>query len=73
MRRQPATVLFLLTDFVEQRDRFFRVLRENRVLDHLGVDHVLELKLIERENGDHLHETRGEDLALGELYAEFVL
>ena len=37
---------------------------ENRVLDHLGVDHVLELKLVEREDRDHLHQARGEDLAL---------
>ncbi len=65
-------VFFLLANFVEQRNRFFQLF-ENRVFDHLGVDHVLELKLVEREDRDHLHQARGEDLALRELDAKFVL
>ena len=65
-------VFFFFADFVEQRNGVFELL-ENRILDHLRVDHVLELKLVEREDGDHLHQARGEDLALRELYAEFVL
>jgi hypothetical protein len=63
-----VAVFFFAADFVDQRDGFFELF-ENRILDHLGVDHVLELKLVEREDGDHLDQTRGKDLALGELYA----
>ena len=65
-------VFFFLADFVEQRNRVFQFF-ENRVLDHLSIDHVLELKLVEREDRDHLHQARGKDLALRELNAEFVL
>ena len=46
---------------------------ENGILNHLGVDHVLELKLVEREDGDHLNQARGQDLALRKLDAQFVL
>ena len=64
-----ALAIFLFfTDFVEQRNGIFQFL-ENWILDHLGVDHVLELKLVEREDRDHLHQARSEDLALRELYA----
>ena len=59
-----VAVFFFAAYFVDQRDGFFELF-ENRVLDHLGVDHVLELKLVEREDGDHLHEAGREDLALG--------
>ena len=65
-------VFFFLADFVEQRNGLFQFF-EDRILDHLSVDHVLELKLVEREDGDHLHQARGEDLALRESYAKFVL
>ena len=59
-----VAVFFFAADFVDQRDGLFELF-ENRVLDHLGVDHVLEFELVEREDGDHLHQARGEDLALG--------
>ena len=59
---------FLAADIVDQGDGIFELF-EDRILDHLGVDHVLELKFIEREDGDHLHQTRGEDLALGKFDA----
>ena len=65
-------VLLFFADFVEQGNGVFQFF-ENRILDHLGIDHVLELKLVEREDGDHLHQARSKDLALGEFYAEFVL
>ena len=60
------------SDFVEQRNRIFQFF-ENRILDHLRVDHVLELKLVEREDRDHLHQARGQDLALRELQVQFGL
>ncbi len=71
-RSGALAVFFFAANFVEQRNRFFKFL-ENRVLDHLSVDHVLELKLVEREDGDHLHQAGSKDLALGQLYTEFVL
>ena len=37
---------------------------EHGILNHLGVDHVLELKLIERENTDHLHQPGCQHLPL---------
>ena len=70
--RGAFAVFFLLADFVEQGNRLFQFFKD-RILDHLGVDHVLELKLVEREDRDHLHQAGGEDLALRELYAKFVL
>src|ERR1700756_2116082 len=65
-------VFLFFADLVEQRNRVFELF-EDRVLDHLSIDHVLELKLVEREDRDHLHQARGKNLALRELYAEFVL
>src|SRR5208283_2003542 len=65
-------VLFFLADFVEQRNSVLELF-EDRVLDHLGVDHVLELQLVERKDGNHLHQAGREDLALRKLNAEFVL
>ena len=68
-----AVAVFVFTAyFVDERNGFFELF-ENRVLDHLGIDHVLELKFIEREDGDHLHQARGEDLPLREFDAQFVL
>ena len=71
-RGGALAVFFFLADFVEQRNRFFQLF-ENRILDHLSRDHVLELKLVEREHRDHLHKPRRKDLPLRELDAEFVL
>ena len=65
-------VFFFFADFVQQGNGFFQFL-ENRVLHHLSIDHVLELKFVEREDGDHLHQARSQYLALGETYAEFML
>ena len=59
----PFPVFLFLAYFVEQGNGIFKLF-ENRVLDHLSVDHVLELKLVEREDGDHLHQSRSQDLAL---------
>src|SRR4051812_22677373 len=63
----PVAVFLFLADVIDQRNCFFQLF-ENRVLDHLSVDHVLELKLVERQDGDHLHQARSKDLALGQLY-----
>ena len=62
-RCRAFAVFLFLAHLIKQRDSIFEFL-ENRVLDHLGVDHVLELKLVERKNRHHLHQPRGEDLAL---------
>ncbi len=63
---------FLASDVIEQRDGIFKFF-QHRVLDHLGIDHVLELELVEREHGDHLHETRRQNLPLRQLDVQFVL
>src|SRR3954451_11072478 len=61
-------VFFLLANLVEKRNGILEFL-ENGILDHLAIDHVLKLELIECEDGDHLHETRSKHLALRELNA----
>jgi len=68
-----ALAFFLAAaNVVNQRNRVFELL-ENRILDHLGIDHVLELELVEREHADHLHQARGKDLPLRDLETQFVL
>src|SRR5437867_8342766 len=53
--RRGTFALFLPTaDIIYQRNGIFQLL-EDRVLHHLGSDHVLELKLVERKHADHLH------------------
>ncbi len=71
-RSHAVAFFFLPTDIVEQGDGVFQFF-ENRILDHLGVDHVLELKLVEREHGDHLDEARRQNLPLRQLDVQFVL
>src|SRR5580698_7634441 len=56
-------VAFESCALIERDDGLFELF-ENRVLDHLGVDHLPELELIEGKHTDHLHKTRGENLAL---------
>src|SRR5690242_2664767 len=60
---RALAVLFLLADLVEKRNRIFQLF-ENRVLHHLRIDHVLELELVKRKHGHHLHKPRREDLPL---------
>ena len=68
----PVALFFVTRHIVDQRYGRIQFL-EDRVLDHLGVDHVLELNLIESQNADHLHQTRCEDLLLADLKTELVL
>ena len=46
---------------------------EDRVLRHLRLDHLLQLKLIQRQHADHLHEARGQYLALSHFEAQLGL
>ncbi len=57
-------LLFASRHFIEKRNgavQFF----ENRILSQLGIDHVGQLKLVERQDTDHLHEAGGQNLLLG--------
>ena len=63
-RRSRSSSLRLY--IVDHRNGIFQFF-ENGVLHHLGSDHVLELKLVEREDADHLHQSRREDLPLRDL------
>src|SRR5438309_2670349 len=65
-------IFFFFADLVKQRNRVFELL-QHRILNHLRIDHVLQLKLVERKNRDHLHQARGKNLALRELYVKPVL
>src|SRR5579883_1611884 len=71
--RSGAVACFLAAaHFVDEGNGIFQFF-ENRVLHHLGVDHVLELDLVERKDRNHLDQARGEDLALRQLDVQFVL
>ena len=54
---------FFAGDNVEHGNGWIKFLQD-RVLDHLGVDHLLELKLVERQHAHHLHQPRSEYLLL---------
>ena len=69
---QPVAFFLLASDIIEQRNGVFQLF-QHRVLDHLGIDHVLELELVEREHRHHLHETRRQNLPLRQLDVQFVL
>ena len=55
--------LFAGRNLVEQGDRIVKFLKY-RVLRQLSRDHVRQLKLVERQDADHLHQTRGQNLLL---------
>ena len=60
---QAVAFFLLASDIVEHRNGVFQLF-QHRVFDHLGIDHVLELELVEREYGHHLHEARRQNLPL---------
>ena len=57
---------------IQHRNRLVNLLQDG-ILDHLGIDHLFELELVERKNAHHLHQTRSQDLALCDLQAQFGL
>src|SRR5581483_6535153 len=65
-----AVALFFFGGDVVDEGNVFVQFFEDRVLNHLLVDHFLELHLVERKDADHLHQTRGEDLFLRDLEIE---
>ncbi len=52
--------------------RFYALvdLLQHRIFDQFIRDHVLELKIVQRKNAHHLHQTGGKHLALRELYIQ---
>ena len=68
-----AVVLDLLAgDVVEQRNILFHLF-EDGILGDLGVDHLLQLKLVQRQHADHLHEARRQYLPLRYFQAQLGL
>ena len=61
--RRVIAFLFASIHVVDQGNGLFQFF-ENRVLHHFGRDHVPKLKLVEREDADHLDKARGQDLSL---------
>ena len=61
--RQALAFFLAAPHIVDEGDCIFQFL-QNRILNHFLSNHVLELKLVEREDADHLHEARCEDLPL---------
>jgi hypothetical protein len=56
-----------------ERRRGFLEFLQYGILDHLRVDHVLQLKLVEHKHTDHLHQARRQYLPLRDLQIEFRL
>ena len=42
---------------------------QDGIFNHLGIDHLLELELVERKHAHHLHQAWSQDLALCDLQA----
>ena len=49
----------------------FALLFENRIGDHLLIDHLAKLETIEREHAHHLHQAGRQNLALRNLQIQF--
>src|SRR5208337_3726935 len=64
--RRGRSAFRLLVDFIDGRN-VLRDLFQNRVGNHLPVNHLPQLELIERKNADHLHKARRQDLLLRHL------
>ena len=66
---QPLRVqilLLLARHLVQHGNRFVNLFQDG-IFHHLGIDHLLQLELIERKNAHHLHQARRQDLALCDL------
>ncbi len=57
---------------IQHRNRFVNLFQDG-VFHHLGIDHLLQLELVERKNAHHLHQARRQDLALCHLQVQFGL
>ena len=49
----------------------FALLFQDRIGDHLLVDHLAQFQTIEREHADHLHQTWRQNLPLRHLQIQF--
>ena len=63
-RRHAGPFLFGLRGHLVERGDAFRQLFEDGIGDHLLVDHLAQLELVEREHTDHLHQARCQNLLL---------
>ena len=61
-----VAVFFCARDIVEQRNVLFHLF-ENGILGDLGLDHFLQLQLVQRQHADHLHQPGRQDLTLRDL------
>ncbi len=59
-------------DLIQHRNRLVNLFQDG-VFHHLGIDHLLQFELVERQHAHHLHQTRSEDLALRYFEAQFGL
>ncbi len=53
-------------DLIQHWNRFVNLFKDG-IFNHLGIDHLLQLELIQRKHADHLHQPRGQYLALRHL------
>ncbi len=70
--RSTFAIFFAPSSVIQQRNRLFQLF-EHWILHHFGRDHVPQLELIERQDTDHLHQARSQDLPLRNLQMQLGL
>ncbi len=60
---QPFIALLAPGNLIQHWNRFVNLFQDG-IFNHLGIDHLLQLKLIQGKNAHHLHQARSQDLAL---------
>ena len=53
-------------NLIQHRNRLVNLLQDG-IFHHLGIDHLLQLEIVERKHAHHLHQSRSQNLALRQL------
>ena len=68
----PLQPLLAACNLIQHRNCFVNLFKD-RIFHHLGIDHLLELELVQRKYAHHLHQARRQHLTLGHLQTQFWL
>ena len=68
----PLHAFLTARNLIQHRNRLVNLLQHG-IFHHLGIDHLLQLELVERQHAHHLHQARSQDLALRYFQAQFGL
>ncbi len=61
--RRALPISFKPGSLIQRDDRLLQLF-QHRILHHLGVNHLPQLKLVQRQHADHLHQSRRQYLSL---------